>query len=272
MLPAGEPSLMHGNRAFCYGDALFETIHGNGTRLQFFKDHHSRLQRGMEILGMDKNSLPEPGSIESAIVRLLNKNHLYNGVRVRLTVFRNGGGFFTPDSGSCSFLAEASPLPYDRYRLNEKGLKVGLYNSLIKQADSLANLKTANSLLYIMAGLHKKEAGLDDCIILNTENRLAECISSNLFLIKKGVLFTPALSEGCVEGIMRRQILRIAEKEGIGHSETRLGEEDLNLADEFFLTNSITGIRWVVAYGKKRYFSKTSKKLIALLNREQFGD
>jgi branched-subunit amino acid aminotransferase/4-amino-4-deoxychorismate lyase len=271
MLAAGEPSILHTNRAFCYGDAIFETIHGNGTRLQFFESHYQRLEKSMKYLGMEKNSSLEPARLESAIIKLLNKNHFYNGVRIRLTVFRDQGGLYTPATNSCSFLVDTTPLDFDQYRINEKGLRTVLFTSLHKPPGSLSNLKTANSLLYIMAGLHKKETGMDDCFILNTEKRLSECISSNIFLMINNTMLTPALSEGCVDGIMRREILRIAEKEGIKCRETRLGEQELLSADECFLTSSITGIRWVVAYGQKRYYSKTARRLISLLNHEQFG-
>jgi aminodeoxychorismate lyase len=271
MLPAGEPSLVHTNRSFCYGDALFETIHASGTRLQFFSDHFRRLHRGMDLLGMEKDSLPDPARLENIITRLLNKNHLYNGVRVRITVFRDSGGYYTPGTGSCSFLAETTPLDCDYYRLNDKGLKTGIFELLLKQNDSIANLKTSNSLLYVLAGLHARRSDLDESIILNTEKRIAESTSSNLFLVRDGVLFTPALSEGCVDGVMRRQVIRLAIKEGMDVKETEIYENDLTSADECFLTNAISGIKWVVAFNKRRYYSKTSKKLSALLNSEQFG-
>lgn len=270
MLPAGEPSIMHGNRAFCYGDALFESIHANGTRLQFFSSHYKRLINGMQILSMDRKSLPEATVVESHLVRLLNKNHLYNGVRVRLSVFRNTGGLFTPEDNSVSFLAETQPLPEDLYGLNTKGLKAGVYSALLKQTGMLAGLKTSNSLIYILAGLYKKESGLDECFIMNTERRPSEFISSNLFLVKKGIIYTPALTEGCVAGIMREQIIRIARNEGIECLESKLTTEDINLADECFMTNAIKGIQWIVAFNQKRYYSKTSRLLVTALNKEQF--
>ena len=271
MLPSWEPSLMHNNRAFCYGDALFETMHANGTQLQFFKEHYSRLTKGMEMLQMEKRNLPDAVMLESLLRKLLNKNHLYKGVRVRLSVFRDTGGFYTPENNSVSWLAETIPLHADQYLLNKKGLITALFTDFSKKADNLANLKTSNSLLYILAGLHRNKHGWDDCFILNTEGRLAETISSNIFIMKKGVLFTPSLDEGCVAGIMRRQIIRIAATEGLECTESQITEEDLLAADECFLTNAIGGIRWVLAYRNKRYYSKTSRMLVSSLNSEQFG-
>lgn len=271
MLPAGEPSLLHSNRAFCYGDGLFETIHANGARPQFFHDHYNRLEKGMQILKMTKGSLPDAATLESLMIRLLNKNHLYNGVRIRLSVFRNSGGFYTPEDNSVSFLAETRPLPDDNYILNDKGLKADFFTGFLKYPDGLANLKTANSLLYIEAGLYRKESGLDECFLLNTGKRVIESISSNIFLVKKGALYTPALAEGCVAGIMREQILRLAVNENLYCMETKIKPEDLLLADECFLTNAIRGIQWVGAYRQKRYFRNISRVLVASLNKEQFG-
>lgn len=270
MLPAGDPSLYHNNRAFCYGDALFETIHANGTRLQFFSEHYNRLNEGMKTLRMDQ-STPGEDILERDLIRLLNKNHMYKGVRIRLSVFRNTGGFYSPTDNSVSYMAEAIPLEHDHYTLNHKGLKTEVFNRLSKQADMLSNLKTANSLLYIHAGIFKSEQKLDDCFIINTEGRLIEAISSNLFIIKDSRLYTPPLDEGCVAGIMRSQILRIAGNEGIGCMESPITEEDLLAADECFLTNAVSGIRWVIAFRNKRFYNKTSRLLTASLNRELFG-
>jgi branched-subunit amino acid aminotransferase/4-amino-4-deoxychorismate lyase len=246
-------------------------MHANGTEIQFYDDHYSRLNYGMQILEMDGSSLPSTLHLKSEIIRLLNKNRLYKGARIRLSIFRDHGGFYTPAYNSVSYLAEATPLETGHYTLNKKGLSLGVFNKINKQADILANLKTANSLLYIKAGLYRKSAGFDDCLIINTKGRIAETISSNVFIIKSGILHTPALSEGCVQGIMRSNVLRIARAEGIECRESAISEEDLHSADECFLTNAIAGIRWVVAFGQKRYYNKTSRQLTMALNSDTFG-
>ncbi len=271
MLPSAEPSLYHNNRAFCYGDALFETIHANGAALQLFAGHYNRLINGMDLLGMDKKSLPSKDNLESTIIRLLNKNHLYSGVRIRLSVFRNHGGLYTPDDNSVSYLAESTTLPAGLYELNEKGFKTGIYNEMKKQPSILANMKTANSLLYIRAGMFAKESGLDDCLIQNTSGNLAETTSSNIFILKNGNLYTPSLEEGCVAGVMRAHIIMLARREGIECIETSVTVNDLLEADECFLTNAITGLRWVIAFGNRRYYNKTAIMTTRLLNKDLFG-
>jgi len=269
-MPSAEPSLYHNNRAFCYGDALFETIHANGTALQLFAYHYKRLMNGMDLLGMDKKSLPSKDKLESDIIRLLNKNHLYSGVRVRLSVFRNYGGFYTPADNSVSYLAETTPLPAGLYELNEKGFKTGTYDEMKKQPSALANMKTANSILYIRAGMFAREKGLDDCLIKNTTGNLAETTSSNIFIIRNGNLYTPSLEQGCVAGVMRAHIIMLARREGIECFETSVTENDLLEADECFLTNAVSGLQWVIAFGNRRYYNKTAKMMTGLLNKDLF--
>lgn len=259
--------LSYQNRAFCYGDALFETMHANGTEIQFFEDHMTRLKYGMQVLKMEIPTVIESGFIEKEIIKLLHKNKLYQGVRIRLSVFRNNGGKYTPSDNNISYLVETEYIENEYYQLNQKGLIIDIFRDIKKPVNQLSNLKTANSLLYIMAGLHAKEKKLDDCILLNEKGNLLEGISSNLFIIKKSTLSTPALKEGPVAGIMRKQILKIADRMGfdINH-ESEISEKQLLDADEVFLTNSISGIKWVVAYKEKRYFNSNAKNLVDQLN------
>jgi branched-chain amino acid aminotransferase len=267
-----EFGLSYKNRAFCYGDALFETMHANGTDIQFFNDHITRLKYGMDILKMEIPSVIETGHIEKEIIKLLHKNKLYQGVRIRLTIFRNEGGKYTPQNNTISYLAETEYIENDQYEINQKGLVIDLFRDIKKPANKLANLKSANALLYVMAGLYAKNKNLDDCILLNEHDHLVEGISSNLFLVKGNIVSTPPLKDGPVAGIMRKQILKIADKYGLKvNYERSLKESDLLEADEVFLTNSITGIRWVLAYKDRRYFNNISRQFVEKLNMEAFS-
>lgn len=263
--------LSYKNRAYCYGDSLFETMHANGTEIQFFEDHIIRLTYGMKILKMEIPESIQKGFLLKEIIKLLHKNKLYQGVRIRLSVFRNEGGKYTPQDNSTSYLVETEFIENDKYELNTKGYIIDLFSEIKKPINKFANLKTGNSLLYVMAGLFANENNINDCIILNEKGRLTESISSNLFLIKGDVLSTPSLKEGPVAGIMRKQILKIADSFGfkINH-ESSLTEIDLLTADEVFLTNSITGIKWVLAYKEKRYFNQNIKNLVKKLNEIAF--
>ncbi|RXQ96818.1 aminotransferase IV [Ancylomarina salipaludis] len=258
------------NRAFRYGDSLFETIHCNGTQIQFFEEHMERLQLGMSHLRME---IPDNFShtIETNIKNLITKNKSFLGTRIRLSVFRNSGGLYTPQTNRISFLIESSKLDSPNYYLNKKGLKIGLFDSYKKASNSLSGFKTGNSLPFILAGLHKTEMKWDDCLLLNERQNLVESVSSNLFIVKDGILYTPSLESGAINGIMREQIIQIALNLGITvYDDCIMKPEQLMDADEIFLTNAIVGIRWVVAYEERRYFNRSAKVLIEELNKKAF--
>lgn len=270
--PEDTPIFTAENRAFRYGDSLFETIHCNGTQIQFFDEHMHRLEQGMKQLSM---TIPTGFSetIEENIKLLINKNKSFLGTRIRLSVFRNPGGLYTPGTNTVSYLIESSKLDSVHYQLNKKGLQIGLFDSYKKASNSTSSFKTGNSLAFILAGLHKQKMKWDDCLLLNERNNLVESVSSNLFIVKDSVLFTPSLESGAVNGIMREQIIQIALHLGVTvYDDCIIKAEELKNADEVFLSNAIMGIQWVVAYQDRRFFNKSSKVLIEALNKKAFGE
>lgn len=266
IVSADEPVVKASNRSFRYGDALFETIRITNYNPQFLKEHLARLYSGMKVLKMEMNPLFSETFFEHAILELAQKNSITSDGRVRLTVYRNEGGFYAPATNSVSYLIEATPMEDVGYVLNTKGYTIDLFNDFKKQQNSLSSIKSANSLVYVLAGIAKHNLQLDECIILNDKSHIIETISSNIFAVKNGVLYTPPVSDGCVDGVMRKKIIEIAEANKIAVYEISVMQNVLLGADELFLTNSFNGIRWVVAYKQKRYFNNTSKKLIEKLN------
>ncbi len=265
-LPADQPVVKATNRSFRYGDALFETIRIANFKPQFLKEHLQRLTNGMRVLKMQPNQLFSELFFEQAILELAQKNGVESDGRVRLTVYRNDGGYYAPSDNSVSYLLEVSSLAEKGYTLNQKGYTVDLYTEIKKSLGPLASIKSANSMLYVMAGIFKNANNLDDCILVNDKVSITEAISSNIFAVKNGVLYTSPIEDGCVNGVMRKKIIEIAEANRIAVYELSVMQSVLLGADELFLTNAINGIRWVVAYKQKRYFNTTSKKLTDKLN------
>jgi len=258
------------NRAFRYGDSLFETIHANGTDIQFLDQHLSRLIKGMQTLEM-----LVPYEFKSTIFKDLNyliqKNKAFSGTRIRLSVYRNDGGLYTPSNNTISYLIETYPLENPYYQINKKGLKIGIYDEIKKSPNIISPFKTGNSLPFILAGIHKTKMNWDDCLILNDRGNLVESISSNLFLVKDNTLMTPSLESGAVAGIMREKVIETAiELKLTIYDDCVIKPRQLQEADELFLTNAISGIRWIVALEDRRYFNKTSKLLIDKLNQNTF--
>ncbi len=266
IVSAEQPVVTARNRSFRYGDALFESIRFTNSKPQFLKEHLQRLFTGMKVLKMQKDNLYSESFFENAILELALKNSITTDGRIRLTIYRNDGGLYTPDNNSTAYLIEITPLNDVGYFLNQKGITVDLFNDFKKQKNTLSSIKSANSIIYVLAGIYKSQNQLDDCIILNDESHIIESISSNIFAVKNGVLYTPPIADGCVDGVMRKKIIEIAQTNRIAVYEISVMQNVLLGADELFLTNAISGIRWVVAYKQKRYFNNTSKKLIEKLN------
>lgn len=267
-----EYTISHKNRAFCYGDALFETIHCLGTQPQFFENHWTRLNQGMKILKMQVGRDFSQHSLIQYIEKLLNKNRIFKGARVRLTVYRDEGGKYSPESNSTSWLVESSALEFEQYELNKKGLHIDIFDGVHNPVNILSNLKTTNALIYVLAGIFRKENNLDECLILNEYGRIAESISSNVFVVKEKKIITPPLSEGCIAGIIRNTIMELLSEMDYKLEEKGLLETNLLDADEVFLTNAIQGIQWIGAYKDRRYYNFASRKLIVGLNRVAFPD
>jgi aminodeoxychorismate lyase len=261
IVDASQPVLMHSNRAFRYGDAVFETIRLMNGEVLYLEKHLARLKAGMAYLGMNWHDDFNFQNLYLIIRHLDQVNQLKGNARVRMEVFREDGGYYTPVSNDVSYLIEAEELPAKEYRLNETGLKVDFFNEVSKPVTKLSTIKSSNALYYVMAAMHKKKMGVDDCIILNTNGNVAEAISSNVFMVVKGDVITPSVDQGCVAGVMREVVIELLKEKGKKIIETSFTPADLLKADELFFTNVIDGIRWVSAIKDKRYFNSLSKWL-----------
>ncbi len=248
------------NRALKYGDGLFESIRIINGKACFLRHHFSRLIEGLKVLQIEF-SLAQKKEIELCINQLLIKNEIENDGALRLSVFRNGKGKYKPESNKAEYFIETELLKTNSFMLNKKGLSIGICNKIKLSVDQFSAIKSMNSLPYIQASLELMKSGLDDLIITNKDNRLVEATSSNLFLVIGNKLYTPHLTEGCLNGVMRKIIIQKAIDLGVYVQEMELNITDLEKSDEVFLTNSIRGIQWVSSFKTKRYFNKISRML-----------
>ncbi|MDI1355572.1 MAG: aminotransferase class IV [bacterium] len=259
-----EPTVAFSNRAFRYGDSLFESIRLCNNHLMFLREHINRIKIGMTVLRMNLPAELSTENMHEFIMQLLKHNAHAPNARIRLTVFRNDGGFYTPETNDISFLIESDELP-EPYELNQKGFWVDIYADIKKPINKLANIKTGNALMYVMAGIAKQSMKLDDCFLVNENGTICESINSNIFAVKNGTLYTAPLSEGCVAGIMRKQIMSLATENKILTFESPLTSYTLMNADELFLTNSISGIQWVGQFKDKFYTNQVTQFLFEKL-------
>ena len=249
------------NRAFKFGDGLFETVRLVNGQAQNFSDHIERLTEGMKFLKLqfDEN-FDKIIQLESE--QLIRKNKQFKGGVLRIYVYRAGLGKYTPQSNQLEYLIETEELSENNYNLNDLGLRIDLAESVSITPSKFTQLKSLNALPYVMASIEKEKRLFDDLLLLNDDQQFVEATSSNIFLVKKNELLTPPISSGCLSGVMRKRILQIASSVGLNSKESTISVDDLLEADEVFLTNSISGIRWVGAFRKKRYFHNWAKKLV----------
>jgi branched-subunit amino acid aminotransferase/4-amino-4-deoxychorismate lyase len=264
---ADQPLIRHTNRAFCYGDGIFETIRCLTSLPLFFDKHYQRLRNAAFHLKIDFPAEYSEEFFRQQIYSLLQRNRIYKGARTRLSVFRADGGLYTPQDNTAKFLITVEPLAAEKFELNQGGLHIDIYKEIVKPVNLLSGFKTSNALLFVMAGIWKKENQLDDCLILNQNGLIVEALASNIYLIKNNILVTPSVKSGCVDGTMRLTILELAAENNIQVVESEgFDESHLINADEIFISNAIAGIQWVGAYKEKRYFHGMASKLLSLLN------
>lgn len=262
LLSVGHPLFGADNRAFRYGDVVFETLRVHRGRILFWERHHQRLLSGMAVLQMAVASLPPAQALYNSIIHLVVKNRIFYDARIRLTVYRKGAGLYTPERMQVSWLIEATDLQQTGYGFADKGLPIGIFSGLPKLAGPLSPFKTGASQSYVVAGIHAREQGWDDVLVVNGQGLVIESFNSSLFWVKDEVVYTPLVSSGCIDGVLHRELQQLAGQEGIKWVESPGAREaELLDADEIFLGNVIAGIRWVAAYKNRRYFARISKRL-----------
>jgi branched-chain amino acid aminotransferase len=257
----GTPIISADNRGLRYGDGLFETLKFQNGLLIFADAHFERLWKGLLVLQFKIQKDFTPGFLKEEIYSLLKKNKNENSARIRLSVFRGNGGLYDAEDHLPHYVIETIPLSEDAGKWNSNGLILGTYNDVKKSCDILSNLKHNNYLPSVMAALHAKKEKWNDAVILNTHNRICESTIANIFLIKGEAVYTPALTEGCVAGIMRDFIIKNVSSLGFKIVEKEIAIDELLNADEVFLTNSIYNMRWVQQIDDKKHTSHLVHKI-----------
>ncbi|WP_405368667.1 MULTISPECIES: aminotransferase class IV [unclassified Nonlabens] len=254
------------NRGTFYGDGVFETLRCyNGVAL-LFEDHYFRLMSSMRILRMDIPDFFTPEFLEESILELLTNEGLEkNHARVRITIWRKSGGLYTPEDLGVNYSISCTPL--EHAYINDGKKEVDLFKDHLVYASMLSNLKSTNKAINILAGIFAKENSYDDLLLLNQNKMIVEAISGNVFLRKGDVIKTPPISDGCLTGIMRAQIIKQLKKMlNYQFVEETITPFELQRADEIFVTNMVKGVQSITKYRKKEYSLDTANELTELLN------
>lgn len=249
------------NRSFRYGDGFFETMKMVNGKIALADYHFERLFQSLELLQFDKQALFTKDHLEQAITALAVKNNHRKFARIRLTLFRGDGGLHDAVNNTPNYLIQTWQLNPAIKDFNVNGLVTGIFTKAKKACDAYSHLKSNNYLSYAMAALWAKEQHLNDAILLNTNNAIADATIANIFIVKDGVIKTPALTEGCVAGVMRRHLLQCLRTENIPIEETNISVDELLQAAELFFTNSVYGIKWVRQCNESNYTNQLSARL-----------
>jgi branched-chain amino acid aminotransferase len=256
------------NRGYTYGDALFETIKVSGGKVLFWEDHYFRLMASMRIMRMEIPMNFTMEFLEDEIHKTLEANSSNKvSSRVKIMIHRNEGGLYTPETNDISYVITATQIEEDFYLIKEGVYEVDLFKDYYLSPSLLSTLKTNNKALNIVGSIYAKENGLNNCLLLNTNKQVVEALNGNIFLVKGKTIKTPPLSDGCLKGVMRTQLLNIIkdlpEYELL---EASISPFELQKADELFVTNVVVGIQSISKYRKKHFNTEVAKSLIQKLN------
>ncbi len=233
------------NRAFYYGNGLFETIKIYNSKPLFIKYHHNRLVNGINILQLKNENIENYKSFEKIIKKYIIERKLINA-RLRITCFNIGTLGFANSTSNMEYEIIHQNLNSGKYELNENEITWEIYTQQAKAIGELMHIKSCSSLLYVQAANYAKNKMADEALIINTNNEIIEASKSNVFIIENNNLVTPPLSSACLPGIMREQIILIANKQGIPLVYKTFTENEISKNTTILFTNVIIGIHQTV--------------------------
>lgn len=255
------------NRGLHYGDAVFETIKVVAGKVSFWEDHYFRLMATMRIMRMEIPMTFTPEYLEQQIINLVANTEKAPAYRIKLLVWRAWGGRYTPTAKSIDFAIFCEPLSQPFYVLNNEPYEVELYKDHYITPGLLANLKHTQKAIQVLGSIFATENDYQNCLLLNAQKEVIEALNGNLFWVQGYKIKTPPLASGCLNGIIRKQLIAI-----IGNLPDYILEEvaispfELQKADEMFITNTIIGIQPITKYRKKDYTNTLATLLIGKLN------
>lgn len=246
------------NRGFKYGDAIFETIKVNDNKIIFWEDHYFRLMASMRMLRM---KIPMQFTLEFLQKEILKTVVVQDDAvsfRVRLNVYRKDGGLYTPKTNEIDYLIEVKANKY----ITKDIYKVDVFKDFYNYSGLLSTIKTNNRMVNTLASIYAKENDLDTCVLINEKKGVVEVTNGNIFILKGNVVKTPALTEGCIKGIVRQKVIELIEKNSeFNLEETSISPFEIQKADEVFITNAIIGIQPITNYKKKQFKVDFSAKI-----------
>ena len=246
------------NRAFKYGDAIFETVKVIPHKVIFWEDHYFRLMSSMRMLRMKIPMEFTLEFLENEILKTVAVHENAISYRVRLNIFRKDGGFYTPKTNKIDFSIQV----YENLYQIKDSYSLDVFKDFYNYSGLLSTIKTNNRMLNTLASIFAEENDLDNCVLINEKKGVVEATNGNIFILKGNIVKTPSLEEGCIKGIMRKKVIEIiAKNNDFVLEETTISPFEIQKADEVFITNAIIGIQPVTQYKKKSFKTEFSAKI-----------
>lgn len=262
VIRSGQALLSPNDRSFRYADGCFETIRVRDGEILLKQYHFERLFSALYQLKYHLPSYCTAAWLEEQILALVEKNGHRSLARIRLTLSRGEGGLYEEPHHGPLVIIQSWPLQPRPPRLNENGLELDICPGISKTTDRYSHIKSSNFLPYVIGAQWAKEEQLNDAIILNCHGRVADTTIANIFLVHNGMVMTPALTEGPVDGVMRRHVLQLLQQENIPCQQTEITPLLLQEASEVWVTNAVMGIKWVKRIGAWEYASNQLANLL----------
>ncbi|GEO06801.1 4-amino-4-deoxychorismate lyase [Adhaeribacter aerolatus] len=241
--------LSYANRGFQYNDGFFETLIWHQGKIRFLDDHLDRIKRAMQVLSLTQLPQLTASFLQTEANALIRQNTLdTESIRIKINIWRESGGLFTPESEEAEILITVAPQQPFPAVIGQADFYTGLPNRFTP----FSFFKGPYALHYVQASLAKKKAGLDELILLDEQKNISECLVSNIFWIKNNQVFTPSLESGCIAGIMRLNVLRACQMLKIEVWEGFYTKSDLYAAEAVF-TSNVTGLRPILYIGQKQF-------------------
>jgi branched-chain amino acid aminotransferase len=246
------------NRGFKYGDAIFETIKVTNNKVVFWEDHYFRLMASMRMLRMKIPMKFTLEFLEQEILKTIKVQNDAISFRVRLNVYRKDGGLYTPNNNEIDYLIDVKENTYQ----TKESYNVDVFKDFYNYSGLLSTIKTNNRIINTLASIYAKENGLDNCVLINEKKGVVEVTNGNIFVLKNNVIKTPALTEGCIKGVVRKKVIEIITKnKEYSLEETTISPFEVQKADEVFITNAIMGIQPITNYKKKTFITSFADKI-----------
>lgn len=251
LLDESEAKISVFDHGLLYGDGVFEGIRFYNNRVFRLDEHIERLYDSAKAIHL---TIPiEPAAMIAATLETIRANDLHDGY-IRLVVTRGVGGLgLSPyRCKKASIIVIASTIALYDPEVYQKGLKLVTCATRRPNHDALSPaVKSLNYLSNVMAKVEAIAADGDEGVMLNAAGYVAECTGDNIFYVKKGVIYTPPVHAGALDGITRKAVIELAQSRGYRLVEQEMARYELYTSDELFLTGTAAEVVPVRIYDQR---------------------